>query len=71
MEGLASLGILAAIFWLIGALVILSIAIDCARLLRRANKLIENQEQQIKHLAAISTSLAKPRSNAGGAPITL
>ncbi len=62
MEGFAGVAILAGIFWLIGALVILSIAIDCARLLRRANKIIDNQEQQTKYLAAISTSLVKAAS---------
>jgi hypothetical protein len=58
LAGLGALGALAGIFWLIGALVILSIAIDAGRLVRRANQVIEQLEQQNRHLAAISADLA-------------
>ena len=60
MEGLGALAILISVFGgLVFFIAILSIAIDSARLLRRANKLIQLQEQQTRYLAAISTNLAK------------
>jgi hypothetical protein len=60
MEGLGALAILVSVFGgLVFFIAILSIAIDSARLLRRANKLIQLQEQQTRYLAAISTNLAK------------
>jgi hypothetical protein len=60
MEGLGALAILISVFGgLVFFIAILSIAIDSARLLRRANKLIQLQEQQVRYLAAISTNLAK------------
>jgi hypothetical protein len=57
MEALSGLGVLAGIFWLIGAIVILSIAIDADRMLRRANRVIEQLDQQNRHLAGISADL--------------
>jgi hypothetical protein len=57
MEASPGLGVLAGVFWLIGAIVILSIAIDADRLLRRADRVIEQLDQQNRHLAAISADL--------------
>jgi hypothetical protein len=57
MEALAGLGILYAIFWVVGALVILSIAIDAARCVRLAKKTVELLEQQNRHLSAIAVGI--------------
>jgi len=50
VEGLAGLGFLIFIVWVILVLVfflmVLSIAIDCARLLRRTNRIIELLEKK-------------------------
>lgn len=60
MEGLGVLfGLVSVVGGLILFLTFLSIAIDCARLLRRANRLIEIQDQQTRFLAAISANIAK------------
>jgi hypothetical protein len=56
---LAGFGVLYAIFWLFGAIVILSIAIDAARTVRQGKKTIELLEQQNRYLAAISSNVAR------------
>jgi hypothetical protein len=75
MEGLAGLGAVFALVSIIGGLLaflmILSIAIDSGRLIRRANRLIDLVEQQNRYLAAISTNIAmastrEEKSRSGG-----
>jgi predicted PurR-regulated permease PerM len=61
MEALAGLSVLVivfvVVFCLIGALVILSIAIDSARLVRRTNKIIELLKQQNAQLDSLTSNL--------------
>jgi hypothetical protein len=64
--GIAGFGLLFGIFWLVGSLVILSIAIDSARSVSRANKIIELLEQQNRYLLALSSHVA--RSTPGDQP---
>jgi hypothetical protein len=65
MEGIAGFGMLFGLFWLIGALVILSIAIDSSRAVRRADKIIKLLEEQNRYLAATSANIAKTTASSG------
>jgi hypothetical protein len=65
MEGLAGFGMLFVLFWLIGSLVILSIAIDSARSVRRSDKIIKLLEEQNRYLTAMSANIAKTTASSG------